>query len=268
VRNHCIKRGYRHRKEPEYYVDDSADTEGTIWQPEVYKSAIELARYLSCSHIIDIGCGRAHKLNECWQEFNIVGVDSGLNLEYCRENYPSGSWIDHDLETPERMDIPKEATHDSVIICADVIEHLVDPMPLLENLRHLLKAAPVALLSTVERNLASGFLDYGEPKNWRHVREWSIGELSRLLNFLRIPVVWKGFTITNSDEAYRNTALFVLKGNTCVDLERFFKRQLPPEASPPRFFYLSRTLRTTLYHLIFRKLGKVNRICGNCLSCK
>jgi 2-polyprenyl-3-methyl-5-hydroxy-6-metoxy-1,4-benzoquinol methylase len=86
----------------------------------------------SVKRIIDIGCGRAGKLAAFAGEFEIIGYDYGDNIAYCQQTYPNGQWHVADLETQ----IVDAYFTGSVVICADVIEHLVKPDALIETLRN------------------------------------------------------------------------------------------------------------------------------------
>ena len=69
----------------------------------------------------------------------------------------------------------------AVIVCADVIEHLVRPEILLRNIRAALDQADAAILSTPERSLTWGARHTGPPPNVAHIREWDLREFSAFL---------------------------------------------------------------------------------------
>jgi SAM-dependent methyltransferase len=170
-----LKEGYVERARPQYFK--AAAQQRKVWQPNVYKAAAEWARRLGCDRIVDVGCGNARKLVELHPEFDIVGLDFGENIEHCR-TYGLGTWIDWDIEHDP---LPAVDVGRSVIVCADVIEHLVDPLKLLDHLKTLLEHAPLAILSTPERDLTRGVEDMGPPLNPSHAREWNRAELRALL---------------------------------------------------------------------------------------
>ena len=202
---------YVPRLTPDYYEDVDP---GTVWQPDVYRLLRDLARIRGCREVVDVGCGRAGKLVSLHPEFSIVGIDVGSNLEHCRETYPWGRWIDANLE-PSRLvtdlasQLPSTASGSSgrAIVCADVIEHLVDPSGLLESLSRLLKTAEFALVSTPERDLARGVGHNGPPPNPAHVREWSLRELRALLEGRGMTVAFAGLTATSSRTFEAKTGL-------------------------------------------------------------
>lgn len=202
--NFGIRAGYMARLIPDYFQDTMPD--GKVWQPDVYRIAAHLARELKCGTLIDIGCGRGHKLLPYRHEFQIVGVDTGDNIDYCQTMHDFGAWIDCDLE----RDIPPihgKAADDGVVICADVIEHLVDPSLLMATLEKLAEHAPVILLSTPDRARVYGYDQDGPPGNPHHVREWMLAEMVEWLHTYELRIAWAGWTRSNNVDVSKNTLL-------------------------------------------------------------
>jgi hypothetical protein len=162
--------GYVENREPAYFHDASE----VRWQPEVYSLAGELASLRDLETIIDVGCGSAEKA--LGLGLRVVGIDHGPNLPRPRED---ATFLDHDLEGGlPRID--RRVVVRSVVVCADVIEHLIDPLPLLLDLGHVSRIAPV-LISTPDRDLVRGEGDLGPPANPCHVREWDARGFAALL---------------------------------------------------------------------------------------
>ena len=230
-----------------------AETEGIVHQPHAYPFAAHLAARYGCTHVIDLGCGRAQKLALLHPELQPVGVDIGANVAWCRETYPFGEWIEWDFERPGALPIAPELARRSVLVCADVIEHLVDPTHLLSNLRLLLEEAPVALLTTPERDLVRGPEDTGPPANPHHVREWSRDELSSLLEWAGLRVEFLGLTAAQDQTFAKTTALAVLAG----------KESPPREPAPDSFnvvaglcvYNEADVLESTIRHLVEQGVG-------------
>lgn len=214
MENFGIKRGYQFRPAPDYYSDTARPGAGEIiWQPEVYEVAARAARGLGCRYILDIGCGSGEKLAALHPEFQIIGVDFGSNLAHCREKYPFGRWLEIDCEVAESLALEETIAKDCVVICSDVIEHLVDPRQLLRLIARQLQYAPLALISTPERNLKeTGWLDNGPPRNPHHVREWTLGELTAFAKSMGLRLPYAGLTITNNLRSQRSTILLGAAG--------------------------------------------------------
>lgn len=243
----CIKSSYKARKAPQYYRESPADNkidggkELKVYQPEVYEVAKRAARKLGCSKIIDLGCGSAAKLAKLHPEFSVIGVDFGPNIKDCRANYDFGEWIEANFESGVGLDLPPSVLTDAVVICSDVIEHLVDPTPLLKGIIAMLKTCPLALISTPERSLKNGWFDKGPPSNPHHVREWTLNELCALVDELGASRVYSGLTTTHSLSEARNTILLACGGANLKDVR--LNAEMPPGLS--KLTYTARVLRKT-----------------------
>jgi SAM-dependent methyltransferase len=170
----------------------SADSAGTpFWkdglaqndvryQVPVYRLAAKLARRIDPHVIIDIGCGSGDKLAEFFgtSRARVVGVDQESAIYLARSRFPRVEWVSADLETDDVWQ-QLTALRPGLVICADVIEHLADPLNLLTRLR-VLSAAGVVLISTPDRSRLD-VPQSGPPGNPRHVREWSAPELAQLV---------------------------------------------------------------------------------------
>lgn len=203
-----LPENYVARTEPEYFVDDDLNA---VWQPDVYPETATVARRLGARTIVDVGCGTAAKLVALHPEFEIVGIDYGPNIEACRARYDVGTWIDLDLDQASALGLT--VFEEAVIVCADVIEHLVRPERLLRLLRTAIDGgARALLLSTPERELYNKAGHLGPPPNTAHVREWTIDELER---FLASEGLLGHFGLTRSNDVvpYMQTILAVVPGN-------------------------------------------------------
>lgn len=211
--NFFIKLGYVHRGAGDC-VKDSVASGGEIAQlPDVYALAGHIGRMFGCTHILDIGCGRGQKLVRLQPEFSLVGVDFASNINYCSSHYPFGQWLDRDLEGSHKDLLPQEILEKSIIVCSDVIEHLTDPTGLLLTLTDCLKHAPVAILTTPERDLVRGLDDTGPPANPAHVREWNQAELLQLLKAFSFDVAFTGLICNNDNDREKKTVLSILHGD-------------------------------------------------------
>jgi len=159
-----IKKGYRHRHESIYFDDRELTDE---YQNEVYQMARSYADQFSYKTILDLGCGSAFKLLKFFSGFSTAGIEVNPTYDFLKEKYPGRTWINAD----EPATFPSEA---DIIICADVVEHVRDPDELLATIRKI--RFKFLFLSTPERDLVRGRVDYGPPDNKAHVREWNQAE--------------------------------------------------------------------------------------------
>lgn len=172
---YCLPRDYRARKSPSYFIDGQSET---TWQPDVYSHAGAVARRFGARRIVDVGCGAGDKLAALHPEFEIVGLDYGPNLDLARARYSFGDWIQHDLSKPRPLPVELTGT---VLVAADVVEHLLRPEYLLRAIREALFVSHAAILSTPDRKLWRGDKDLGPPLNPAHVREWTADEFAAFL---------------------------------------------------------------------------------------
>ena len=211
LQNYFIKKSYQSRNSISYFQDLTSEETGINYQPEVYPLAAKLAKYVYAKYIIDIGCGSGEKLAELADEFEIIGIDFGENIEKCKSKYSFGTWIEFDLESNFEFPIPREIISESIIINSDVIEHLKDPSILLHNLKSILEYSRLAILSTPERELNWGKEHSGPPPNPTHIREWSIAEFKELLNYYHFTSAFCGLTISNTRDLKEKSILTVLQ---------------------------------------------------------
>lgn len=188
----CIKEGYIENPGPVYFLDDPKGD--IVFQPDVLPRAEYIADGLALGTIIDVGCGWADKLaalHDRRPDWRLVGVDYGANLQHCRDTYPWGEWLDIDIERPFTLDAAN-----AVVVCSDVIEHLVNPTAMLESLRT--SGAEVVVFSTPERDVQYGPDHAGPSSNKCHVREWNLDELVAYLESSGFRVIEAGLTRGNN----------------------------------------------------------------------
>lgn len=206
VNNYGLPSNYEARLQPQYFNDVLVDAH--LWQADVYRLAAILAQRARAPRLVDIGCGRGTKLLQYQNDLAIVGVDYGANIEHLRENWPVGNWFNYDLE---HEIIPPEFFWGSVVICADIIEHLINPEALIETLRNACQTAAYVLVSTPDRERLYGGAQMGPPDNLAHVREWTLDELDDWFMKKELPIQWAGWTVSYDKQPNRlNTSLLIL----------------------------------------------------------
>jgi SAM-dependent methyltransferase len=151
-----------------------------IFQVPVYKLAIELIRQHGFKSVVDVGCGPATKLEDVHKacpEVAITGIDQPSAIAYCRLTHKFGDWLVDDFESPE-ADLA--GIRGDLVICADVIEHLINPDYLLDYLKGKVSRNGLILLSTPDRDRMLG-QGARQPSIPDHVHEWNAQELNAYL---------------------------------------------------------------------------------------
>ncbi len=191
--------------------EDLATT--TVWQPDVYAQAAELAESVGAVQVVDFGCGSGEKLLHFFEgrRRQLFGVDFRGSLRLARNRSSAAVWREcnlalwSDLRGVEGV----LATGDpQLLIAADVIEHLSDPRPLVGTIRNMLlrNARSRAVISTPDRHRTRGPGRDGPPLNPCHIREWLLPELGRALISAGLIPTRLAYTRSHLEDDRRMTA--------------------------------------------------------------
>jgi len=169
---YCIRGAYTHRNKYCYFDDTEYKDE---YQKEVYERAAEIAEHAGLSTIYDVGCGSGYKLIKYLGQYETVGFDVPETLEFLRRTYPERNWTHATFS--DRSHPPAD-----LVICSDVIEHVMDPDELMNFLLSL--TSKWLVISTPDRareySVFSRF-QLGPPHTDHHIREWSFNEFHRYI---------------------------------------------------------------------------------------
>lgn len=158
---------------------------GAYWQPwrvqqaskfqfDVYQRARNMLDTTGVRSVADVGCGTGWKLNHFFGGFHAVAFDQPTLAEVVHQHAPRAEFRPIDLACPGTSDESFD-----LVICADVIEHLLDPDPCMAFLRSL--TGRFCFLSTPERDIVRG-ADCMESVKDVHVREWNAAEFARYVS--------------------------------------------------------------------------------------
>ena len=198
---------YRPRAVPDYFDDGLSIESSTVFQPEVYPVALHILAGSGRRRLVDVGCGVGRKLAEAPVEARL-GLDFGANIARCREVYPhAAEWRECDLSEPVPADLVDSIGPQDVVVCSDVIEHLVDPRPSLGFLRICFERGAAVITSTPERVLVRGADHRGPPPNPAHVCEWALEEYRALLGAYGLPPLYIGLTHNNDCDRLLRTII-------------------------------------------------------------
>ena len=150
-------------------------------QDAVYRFAAHLPLPVGAV-VVDIGCGIGVNLARHFsgRRVHVVGVDQATAIASARSERPDLEWIAADLRE-ESAWVELDARRPALVLCVDVIEHVEDPLQLLDRLHRLIGSDGRLVLSTPDRARMEDQPALGPPRNPHHVREWTHPEMRTLL---------------------------------------------------------------------------------------
>jgi len=201
---YCIKKNYKINHSPKYYIDA---VQNFTYSPDIYELAYYLVERSNAKFLIDIGSGNGEKLKKFKDLCKVIIFDYKENIQTIKSNFP---WIiANECDLENGLTIDNDILSNSVVICAEVVEHIVHPKNLIKNLSYISKTAQFLLLSTPDRVRARGINDYGPPGNQCHVREWSLEEFNKLLIEYDFAYFFIGYTVNTDFHLWKNNILCI-----------------------------------------------------------
>lgn len=173
MKKYQINTNYIIRQNPSHYDDTHLKDE---YQDEVYKFTKKFLDEKKFSKIVDIGCGSGFKLLKYFNEYDTIGIETDPCFSFLTARYPEKKWIKSG--DPEK-NFSQFYTQTDIIICADVIEHLLDPDVLITYINSF--DYKYLVISTPDREKFINSNKNGPPINCNHVREWTFEEFDRYL---------------------------------------------------------------------------------------
>jgi SAM-dependent methyltransferase len=178
VKNYCIYDGYVHRTE---FTTCEQMEHTDQFQDEVYQAARKLCVENGHKTVLDIGCGSAYKLVKYFRDKKFVGLELEPNLSFIREKYPLYDFRESNFNDPPKEDF-------DLVICSDVVEHVLDPDELLRFIekicfkRLVLSTPDRDVIQILQRSFGWDVKKDGPPHNVMHVREWSFEEFNHYVS--------------------------------------------------------------------------------------
>lgn len=178
-KNFFIKEGYISRQTYNHFDDTHFKDE---YQDEVYSAAYELSQKNDYTRIYDIGCGSGYKLMKYFYGCETVGYEIQPTLDFLLRTYSDRVWkLSNFKKQPE-------FSSTDIIVCADVVEHLVNPDLLLNwiakfDFKYLVISTPDRdqMFLRCKKKGRADQIQKGPPLNTKHVREWNFQEFKKYI---------------------------------------------------------------------------------------
>ena len=148
------------------------------FQYYVYLICKKLIQSRGYEKMLDIGCGPPVKVKEMFSPFDMeITLVDYPGVKHLADKYlPEAEFIGANLETIDLILSEKY----NLIICADVIEHLINPGNCMQFIRNHLKPDGIAVFSTPERDFLRG-TDSNHCPHKEHIREWNGCEFAKYI---------------------------------------------------------------------------------------
>lgn len=183
----CIEQPYHCRLNPEHHDDVNYKDE---YQREVYEFASKFMSQHNFKTVADVGCGSAFKFIKYLKQYITTGYETEPCFSFLKKTYPNREWLlsgEPEKSFPNKNIILDQEPSYDLVICSDVIEHIIDPDELIHFLLSL--TTKYYLISTPCRKILLTHPQYsyyqnpkGPPANNAHVREWTMNELKKYLS--------------------------------------------------------------------------------------
>lgn len=172
--------------ETETYWTEERIESSFRYQHHVYRLAAKIAQKMDLISAMDLGSGPGTKARDFLSPVlnEIVLVDQPSSKPLAQTVFPGANFIGANFE---ESDVVLDRQFD-LIICADVLEHLYNPMPCLKFAFHHLAPTGIVIFSTPERDILRGKGCMSSPHP-AHVREWNSDEFKSLLDFSGFNIV-------------------------------------------------------------------------------
>jgi GT2 family glycosyltransferase len=164
----------------------------TAYNPDVYPFAAYLGQRFGCKYIISIGCSNPERIAELYPQFEVIGIDSGKDLEVCRNRYGFGTWMEWNFDQPGCIPLEKDVLAHAIIVCDSITERFKEPSFLFKGLKGWLDYAPICVLTA-----------YGEDSS----------DLGRVLRSQGLNPLFTGSTVSDNRSYQKRTVVAIIEKN-------------------------------------------------------
>jgi hypothetical protein len=168
----------------------------------------KIASSFECKYIIDVGCTNLPFLLELKDKYKIIGID--LNIVEGLLDYQDIWYIQCNLDSPNKINLPPELLQTSMILCSNALEKIKNKGYLLSNIKDFMEYSKIGLISTLDRTISNS-----------NEAIWTIDELKKVLKHYDYNLHFIVLSNKN-DEQPRENILCVISKNISVKEDRIY----------------------------------------------
>ena len=170
-----------------------------IWHENKLSNFKKIVNEANYSIILDVGCAGgefSNKISNIFPQAKITGIDIYSNaIEYGKRRYPHIKFIQADAHR-----IPSNDNSFDLVVCYETIEHLVEPLKALKEIRRVLKKEGTAVVAMDSGSLLFQivwwFWEKTKGKVWQgaHIHPYKHKELENIIKEAGFKIKSKRFS--------------------------------------------------------------------------
>lgn len=201
---------YLNRPKSEVSASDPSISNLVVELPELYFAADYLLRQTGRKTLLEFGYSNGLKRPPIVTAAKKrLLLDTQENVNKASECRFEGELFEFDVARATTKTLPKIDWHDTVIICANILENLDRPVDLLNCIKFIYDAGGLVLLSSPDRERMYGGIHLGRPEKMPPVREWTSHGLTSLFSSLDMSPAFSGYTIDDNMRRNKNRCVFI-----------------------------------------------------------
>ena len=162
------------------------------YQHLIYEKAKDYINKYNLKTAVDVGCGFTTKLEKYVIPYceTVYGFDQLSAIE-ANKKYLNNNVILNECDFDNESTLNDAINlniHPDLIICSDVIEHVVYPDILLNFIKNISTKDTIIIISTPERDLERGINNCKSNKK-EHVREWNQSEFNNYIKYHNFEII-------------------------------------------------------------------------------
>ena len=197
--------------EPAFDCASGAGVPGNAWRLAGF-----LAAGFGAEAIIDLGAGSVGDLIAI-PGLRKIGIIPEAKIDGYRESFPQVQWIKGEWERRASADLDDDVVGRSVVICADLIQALSDPVNLVQILTRMVRQAHAVIATTPRRGSAGPRSDALPGQYLTAPGGWTLEGFGEFLGRYGLVPTFLGLTASSTATRARETILAVFDGCSLED---------------------------------------------------